>query len=306
MVNAVHRGDIYYVEGTFGTGSEIVKDRPAIIVSNNRGNRCSQIVEVVYLTTKEKAKIPTHVDIRSATFPSTAMCEQIFTVSKRRLLRRLGRATDQEMESIDKALRISVGLIKTGGNSMKITMTTPFGEMNFDMTAEAASEVIHTAFKHADRHEKKAEAAILQEPVAKQEPDEAHKTKERPHRRVDSLFGGYSGLAQQAGEEKQPEETREPDEYRGFLLIKCEKCGKIKGFCTKTTTSRHRCECGHLTELKDLKRAYLECKCGGHYKYNTNITDDVFDFPCLNCGSPVDMELNKRRNTYVTVGSGRR
>ena len=37
------------------------------------------------------------------------------------------------------------------------------------------------------------------------------------------------------------------------------------------------------------------------YKYKTNITDETFEYNCLNCGSPVDLELNSRRNTYVTI-----
>lgn len=306
MADTVYRGEIYYVAGTFGTGSEITKNRPAIIVSNDTGNRHAPVVEVVYLTTKTKTPIPTHVNIHSAAFPSTALCEQIFTVCKSRLLRRLGRLTEREMNRVDKALQVSVGLQRAGGdNSMQITMITPFGEMKFDMAATAASEIIQTAFKYAARYEEQGEPAEVAPapPVVRQEPPELHKTNERPHRRVDSLFGGYSGLMGQASEEKQPEEAREPEEYKGFLLIKCEKCGKIRGFCAKTPTNKHRCECGHITELHDLKRAYLECKCGGRYKYNTNVTDDTFDYPCLNCGSPVDMELNKRRNAYVTIGA---
>ena len=33
----------------------------------------------------------------------------------------------------------------------------------------------------------------------------------------------------------------------------------------------------------------------------TNITYNTFDLACLNCRSPVDLELNKRGDTYVTV-----
>ena len=61
------RGEIYYINnGSSGQiGSEIKKDRPAIIVSNDANNKYSSVVEVVFLTSKPKKELPTHVTIRS-------------------------------------------------------------------------------------------------------------------------------------------------------------------------------------------------------------------------------------------------
>lgn len=108
----IYRGDIYYVHvNKYGViGSEQCNDRPAIIVSNNIGNTFSDIVEVVYLTTVPKKKLPTHVDIYSATRRSIALCEQICTISKSRLSRYVGRCTKEEIKEISKALMISLGL----------------------------------------------------------------------------------------------------------------------------------------------------------------------------------------------------
>lgn len=55
-------------------------------------------------------------------------------------------------------------------------------------------------------------------------------------------------------------------------------------------------------ELHDLKPVFLKCKCGSVFKYKTNVSEEVFDFPCLKCGNPVDLQLNKRGNAYVTIG----
>ena len=105
------RGEIYFIKSTHQEeGSEQRADRPAVIVSNDVGNEHSDIVEVVYLTTKPKADIPTHVITRGATYPSTILCEQIFTVSKRRIGEKLGEITDTEREAMDRALAISLGL----------------------------------------------------------------------------------------------------------------------------------------------------------------------------------------------------
>lgn len=159
---------------------------------------------------------------------------------------------------------------------MKLSITTPFGEMNFEMPQEKASDIIQRAMQYAAEQPAKqlevdAQKTLPSTPQAVAEPEEAQA------------------------------ENLEPQEYRGFLLIKCKHCGKIKGFCTKNPISEFTCECGGKTELHDLKPAFLKCKCGSQYKYKTNITAETFDYNCLHCGSPVDMELNSRRNTYVTV-----
>lgn len=110
----IRRGDIYYVRGCLdAVGSEQKtngKSRPAIVISNNIGNKYSKIKQVVYITTKNKNEIPTHVVINSAKYTSIAICEQIFSVSDERIEKYVGHCTEEEMEKIDKALMISIGL----------------------------------------------------------------------------------------------------------------------------------------------------------------------------------------------------
>ena len=109
--STIERGDIIYVESTYqNEGSEQRAGRPAIIVSNNVANKNSPVVEVVYLTTQNKNDQPTHVEIRSGTKPSTALCEQIDSVAKTRLGDYMATCSEAEMRSIDVALAISLGL----------------------------------------------------------------------------------------------------------------------------------------------------------------------------------------------------
>lgn len=106
----VRRGDIYFVKkNSFTAGSEQEAGRPAIIVSNDTGNRHSQVVEVVYLTTQTKNPLPTHVDVVCRT-KSIALCEQVHSVYKDRLFDFVKTCSDAEMAAIDKALMISLGL----------------------------------------------------------------------------------------------------------------------------------------------------------------------------------------------------
>ena len=122
------RGQIYYIESNHQEiGSEQRAGRPAVIVSNNKNNENSTTVEVVYMTTQPKNDLPTHVFIRSSLGPSTVLCEQIYSVSTERLGTYIGELTDRELQELDIALSISLGLdwmqpetSRGGGASRKI------------------------------------------------------------------------------------------------------------------------------------------------------------------------------------------
>lgn len=107
------RGEIYYVEPSKQyqeTGSEQRSNRPAIIVSNDMNNENAQTVEIVYLTTRPKKELPTHVQINCNGRMSTALCEQISTVAVERLQNYMGTCTDDEMGKINDAIMISLGV----------------------------------------------------------------------------------------------------------------------------------------------------------------------------------------------------
>ena len=106
------RGEIYYIENgkNFDVGDEKCSARPAIIVSNNKCNMFSKFVNIVYLTTQEKTDLPTHVDIYSTGRKSTVLCEQIHSISKERIGDYVATCTDNEMQMINIALAVSLGL----------------------------------------------------------------------------------------------------------------------------------------------------------------------------------------------------
>lgn len=116
----VKRGEIYYISrGGYNTGSEQQADRPGVIVSNDKNNKNSQTLEVVYLTTQPKNELPTHCMIRSTGRVSTVLCEQIHTVAVERIGKYIGVCTAQEMQNIDIGLMISIGLGDAGGGATK-------------------------------------------------------------------------------------------------------------------------------------------------------------------------------------------
>lgn len=113
MERELHRGDIFFIKNSTRkdvVGCEQMANRPGIIVSNNRNNQHSGAIEVVYLTTKPKVHLPTHVLIRSAKRPSIALCEQIHTVSTERLESFVGQLSEEEMRAVNMALLVSLQL----------------------------------------------------------------------------------------------------------------------------------------------------------------------------------------------------
>ena len=109
------RGEIYYIakKNSLTTGSEIWSNRHAVIVSSNRMNKYSQVVQVVYITTQDKDRTFTHVDISTKTINKTVLCEQVTPVDKSRIIEYKGCLTAKQMADIDKAISWNLGLLKS-------------------------------------------------------------------------------------------------------------------------------------------------------------------------------------------------
>lgn len=108
--NAMRRGEIYWVDIPNAIGHELMKDRPAIIVSCDALNDNSPVVQVVYCSASPKKELPEHITIRSTEQISTALCENVYTVDKSRV----GRCTKREMEQVDLGLLSGLGLAQYG------------------------------------------------------------------------------------------------------------------------------------------------------------------------------------------------
>lgn len=112
------RGEIYYIKNDHGQiGHEIMKDRPAVIVSNDGYNEKSGMVTVVYLTRTPREDLVSHVTIRSTGRTSEALCEQISTISASRVNRYMGTVTPDELRRIEAGIQIHLAMSATGQES---------------------------------------------------------------------------------------------------------------------------------------------------------------------------------------------
>lgn len=108
--------------GGSAPGTNQSEGRPALIVSNDRFNKTSDTLEVVYLTHSPRNDQPTHVTVRSGSSESVAICEQVTSVRKDRFISYISSATKEEMVRIDMALLTSLDL-SLGGTHPAPTAT---------------------------------------------------------------------------------------------------------------------------------------------------------------------------------------
>lgn len=108
------RGDIFMANLGQALGSEQGGIRPVIIIQNNIGNHFSPTTIVAPITTKlNKTSLPTHVTLSKADgldALSIVMLEQIRIIDKKRLINKRGCISHEEMQYLNKALLVSVGL----------------------------------------------------------------------------------------------------------------------------------------------------------------------------------------------------
>lgn len=107
---------MYLVNFNPTVGREINKTRPALILQNNIANRWSPITVVAVITSHlHKSLYPTEVIVRQPEgglwSDSAVLLNQIRSIDRKRLVKRLGSLKPETMLRVERSLRISLGLI---------------------------------------------------------------------------------------------------------------------------------------------------------------------------------------------------
>jgi mRNA interferase MazF len=105
------RGEVWWVNFDPSIGGEIQKTRPAVIVSNNASNKVMNRVQVIPLTSSVTKVYPPEALVTVNGARSKAMADQLATVSKLRLVRKEGAISAAEMLSVERAIKIQLGLV---------------------------------------------------------------------------------------------------------------------------------------------------------------------------------------------------
>ena len=115
MKNAVHRGDIFWADLDPVRGSEQGKTRPVLIIQNDISNENSPVAIVACITSNLSRKdCPTNVLITAKetglSSDSVVLLNQIRTLDKIRLQKKIGSVPKLKMIEVGEALKISLNL----------------------------------------------------------------------------------------------------------------------------------------------------------------------------------------------------
>lgn len=115
-ISSPRRGDIYLVNFDPTVGAEIRKTRPALVIQNDIANEHSPITIVAAITSRfDEPPYPTEaiMEPEESGLPlrSAVVLNQIRSIDRQRLVKRLGHADARTMGRVDQAIQISLGLI---------------------------------------------------------------------------------------------------------------------------------------------------------------------------------------------------
>jgi len=105
------RGEVWWVSFEPSVEGEIRKKRPALIISNDAANQYLNRVQVVPLTSKVERIYPSEALVMVDNQQNKALADQLTTVSKRRLINRMGRLTPEDMRKVEYAVKVQLGLL---------------------------------------------------------------------------------------------------------------------------------------------------------------------------------------------------
>jgi mRNA interferase MazF len=109
-MQAIRRGDVWWVSFDPSVSGEIRKSRPAVVVSNNAANAALNRVVVVPLTSQTEKVYPSEALVQLEGRKAKAMADQITTASKERLRNRAGALSAADVRAVEGAVLLHLGI----------------------------------------------------------------------------------------------------------------------------------------------------------------------------------------------------
>ena len=116
--SVIRMGDIFIVNWNPGRGSEQMGERPALIVQNNAFNANANYPNTIVVTISKSGRdLPVHVRLPQTSENglwepiSYVKCEQLLTISKSRLVRKVGSVSPAQLSDVSRALKRLLSLV---------------------------------------------------------------------------------------------------------------------------------------------------------------------------------------------------
>lgn len=110
------RGEIWLLDWSPSRGSEQAGFRPALVVQTDAANANPGYPNTIVVAISTKGKpVPFHVAVKPGrgnglSEPSFVKCEQVLTVAKERLVRRLGAVSEELLGQVGRAVKLVMEL----------------------------------------------------------------------------------------------------------------------------------------------------------------------------------------------------
>lgn len=112
LTSMIFRGDLWHVDLSPTRGHEQAGARPCLVLSVDEfNNGPGGLVFIAPLTTKDRG-IPFHVSVDPTEVKKTSFirCDSLRSVSRERLLRKLGSVSEETLCQVEDRIRILLGL----------------------------------------------------------------------------------------------------------------------------------------------------------------------------------------------------
>ena len=106
----MNRGEVWWVNFEPSIGGEIRKKRRAVIISNDASNKYLNRIQVIPLTSNVDRFYPSEALVTLRGKSNKAMADQLGTVSKLRLINRIGKVSGTDMNKVERAVKIQLAL----------------------------------------------------------------------------------------------------------------------------------------------------------------------------------------------------